>query len=179
MNRNLRQLIIASEDKLRWYRSPTGSPTGLRFVRVAHAGPDSKPPRRIGCYRDAECLGYTTANGVLSRVFYVLAGNGPDGIPDGCGEWSADDRYKGEPADPAALAAKQPLRPPSLDRSSEATIADEIKARAEVVAYWARVAAEQAEAKRMQAAQAAEQRAAPVIVAAPTPKPPRKWWQLF
>jgi hypothetical protein len=170
MNRKLRQLIIAAEDKLVWYRSPTG----LRYVRVSNAGPDAPPPRRIGQYADAEILGYTTSNGMVSRIIYVLAGSGPDSVPDGCGEWPGYDGYKGEPADPAAFRPKVGVQPPTLARSSDQTIADEIAARAEVLAYYAKAAAQ-----RERTAAAEAERLARALPPLPPPPKPKTWFSAW
>ncbi|WP_425616696.1 hypothetical protein NA78x_000350 [Anatilimnocola sp. NA78] len=175
MNAQVRKMILANEDKIVTYRSPTG----LRYVRVANASPDHQPPRHIGQFGGCEILFYTTSKGVMSRIGYVLAGDGEDGLPDGCGAWFTEgDKYKGECADPAAFRLKIGLQSPSIERSSDATIADERKHREPAIEYWAKVAA-QREAKAAREAMEqlrAEQEAAAALLAA-TPKPkPKGWW---
>src|SRR5690348_12740232 len=79
---------LAEERFVFFQRSP---PDGLRYIRAMFAPPNTRPHTLARGLAHKSVLGWTlTATGVCVRFLYVSCQSGPDGNPDGCGDYFSD-----------------------------------------------------------------------------------------
>jgi hypothetical protein len=106
---------------------------GTRYVRAMFAPPNTRPPHSRMLASRA-IYGWTlTSAGVVVRVIFANCAPGPDGLPDGCGDW-----HPGNPADEAGtwVGVGKMLGPIPPHNSDPALCAEERMARRETAEYW-------------------------------------------
>lgn len=112
---------------------------GTRYVRAMFAPPNTRPHGRMLASRFV--YGWTLDKfGVVVRVIYANCAPGPDGLPDGCGDWHPErDSEAG-----TWVGVGKPLGPIPPDNSPPELAAEERMARRQTAEWWAQTLERQA-----------------------------------
>lgn len=114
---------------------------GTRYVRAMFAPPNTRPHGRM--LTSKSIYGWTLDRaGVVVRVIYANCAPGPDGLPDGCGDWHSDSPQGSEAG--TWVGVGKPLGPIPPDNSKPELCAEERMARREISEWWAQRLEQQA-----------------------------------
>ena len=158
-------------------------PDGLRYIRAMFAPPNTRPHTLARAVAHKSIFGWTlTSTGVCVRFLYVSCQSGPDGNPDGCGDYFSDNVKDAEAG--TWLGVGKALGPMRPENSSPGLMADERLARRPDAEHWIlyferqatrerelRKAEAEAAAKAESEAKAEAELAAKAILFTPPPKP--------
>jgi hypothetical protein len=144
-------MSLNSEQFVFFHRTP---PDGLRYIRAMFAPANTRPgPLALA---QKTTLGWTLdSKGDCVRLLYLSCLPGPDGNPDGCGDYFSDTLKDAEAG--TWVAIRKPLGPMRLENSSAGLMAEERMARREHAEAWILHFERQAARKRKLDAEKAEQ----------------------
>ena len=109
---------LKTEQFVFFHRTP---PDGLRYIRAMFAPPNTRPARWR--WRVRRTLGWTLdSKGDCVRLLYLSCLPGPDGNPDGCGDYFSDTLKDAEAG--TWIGIRKPLGPMRLENSSPGLMAE-------------------------------------------------------